>query len=231
MKRSFASVSEARSKALFEQFYRWRRLRARRGFTLIELMVVVIIIAVVAVIAIPSITFQLRDRRTRQAAQMVASLYTEARTRAMGRGAAVLVRFDKVSEASGKMEVREAIRGAGAGDCRDLPVSSCLQPAWEVATSNRLLTEFDPAHRIEFNGVQIEMEQPGAGGAVNAMELCFTPLGSSFVRYAFNGAWTRLSGVPVASVWRKNNDGSRHGLTRQVMILPNGAAHLGTSKQ
>jgi prepilin-type N-terminal cleavage/methylation domain-containing protein len=232
MKRRFASVSvwaHSRPPIL------GRAGRAQlRGFTLIELMVVVIIIAVVAVIAIPSIGLQLQDRRTRQAAQMVASFYTEARTRAMGRGAAVLVRFDTSAVPSGAMQIREAIRGAAAADvaCQQLPVSSCLQPAWESppAASNRLLTSFDPTIRGEFTGIQIQMQGPGAVGAVNAMDVCFTPLGSSYVRYATSGGWTRMSGVPVANVWRRNPDGSRRGLTRTVMILPSGAAHLGTAQ-
>src|SRR5688572_2277518 len=84
----------------------FRRRRAR-GFTLVELVAVVVIIAIVAALAMPSITSRLRERRVQQAAQTVAQIYSTARMRAMGRGAAVLVRYT-----AGEFQIREAIRGA-----------------------------------------------------------------------------------------------------------------------
>ena len=62
------------------------RTAARRGFTLVELMVVVVMITVLATLAIPLVTEQLRDRRTQEAAERVAGVYRDARMRAMGRG-------------------------------------------------------------------------------------------------------------------------------------------------
>src|SRR5688500_11028421 len=98
---------------------RRRSSREARGFTLVELVAVVVIIAIVAALAMPSITSRLRDRRIQQAAQTVAQLYSTARMRAMGRGAAVLVRYN-----AGDFELREAIRGATVetdANCRPLP--------------------------------------------------------------------------------------------------------------
>lgn len=217
---------------------RLTRLGRARGFTLIEVMVVVIIIAVLAVIAIPSITFQLRDRRTKQAAEYVASMYTEARMRAIGRGAAVLVRYDRTLIPTGQVDMREAIRiPTAAPECSAVPppVSSCLLPAlWNApqpppAMTNRVLRSFNPSGRPEYAGVQIAMEGPPGQGAVNQMDVCFTPMGSTYVRYDTTGPFTRLTGVPQATVWRQDPDGSRRGLTRIVTILPNGVSHLGTS--
>src|SRR5512146_66728 len=87
---------------------------AERGFTLVELIVVVIIIAVLAVMAIPTITQQMRSRRTQFAAKEVAALYRDARMRAMGRGSAVLVRFESNVTAEGRLEMREAVRSGSA---------------------------------------------------------------------------------------------------------------------
>jgi hypothetical protein len=39
-----------------------------------------------------------------------------------------------------------------------------------------------------------------------------------------------LTGIPIADVWRKGSDGSPIGLTRHVMILPNGHARLGSAE-
>lgn len=219
--------------------------RAReRGFSLIELIVVVVIIAVLAVIAIPAVTHQLRDRRVYQAAQEVVSIYRGARMRAMGRGAAVLVRYDATSNSAGSLTVQEAVRGTAAAqaECQRLPTSSCVLPAWVTpsgtkttdVTDNVLVSRFDPWNRSEYSDVQLTMNgAPGdssSGGTVTQMDVCFTPLGRAYVRYGQTGAWTALGGVPEASVWRKNSAGTAEGLTRTVMVMPSGAARFGASK-
>src|SRR5690606_14583117 len=106
-----------------------------RGFTLMEMLAVVVLITILAAIAIPLATKQMRDRRTHEAAQQVATLYQSARMRAMGRGSAVLVRY--VPGAPATFELLEAQRGPattpeGAVDaaCAALPVSSCLTTNW-----------------------------------------------------------------------------------------------------
>ncbi len=65
--------------------------RTRRGFTLIELMVVVLLIGILAVMAIPQMTYANVERRSYDDSILVAELFREARTRAMGRGSAEMI--------------------------------------------------------------------------------------------------------------------------------------------
>lgn len=221
-----------------------RRRAGQAGFSLIELVVVVIIIAILAVIAVPAITHRMRDRRVYQAAQEVVSIYRGARMRAMGRGAAVLVRYDSSKNAPGSLIVQEAVRGnaATAAQCQRIPTSDCLLPQWQTPagtdqgqfTDNVLVSRFDPWNRSEYANVFIGMKgAPGDasnGGTVTQMDVCFTPLGRTFVRYSQNGPWQTLAGVPSAEVWRKDSSGNPDGLVRTVMVMPNGAARFGTAK-
>jgi prepilin-type N-terminal cleavage/methylation domain-containing protein len=212
------------------RLFRHPRSRGQaRGFTLIELVAVVVIIAIVAALAMPSIASRLRDRRTQQAAQTIAQFYSTARMRAMGRGAAVLVRYN----ASG-FQMLEAIRGtAGETDvnCQPLPVSSCvIGNPWALAsTSNRLISSFAPAVREEFHGLTIAMAD-ATGTGTPTMDVCFTPMGGAYATNTPGGAMAALSGVPVASV-RRMDGSTQVGLTRRVMIVPNGNSHLGVSRR
>jgi prepilin-type N-terminal cleavage/methylation domain-containing protein len=203
------------------------KVRASRGFTLIELMVVVIIISVVAVIALPAINNRMRDRRTQAAAQEVSTIYRNARLRALGRGAAVLVRYN--SGANGTLEVREAVRTAGA--CLNMPTSDCRTPAWTNADS-RVIGGFAPANTSGFEPMHLVADAPPPlGGSPADMDVCFTPLGRTFVRYATNATFNNpLTGVPVIHVWREDSAGAPVGLTRNVLIPPNGVARQGTAQ-
>jgi type IV fimbrial biogenesis protein FimT len=194
-------------------------------------MVVVVIITVLATLAIPLVTEQLRDRRTQEAAERVASVYREARMRAMGRGSAVLVRF--TTGTRGRFDVYEAQRGTsdaptGSSDpnCAALPVPSCLNTNWNAAvgTSYRQLTFLDLANRGEYDRVSIEMKDQ-AGAAVSTLDICFTPMGRAFSRTNTAATLSQLSNVHSAEVYR--SDGStRIGRTRNVLVLPNGVARL-----
>ncbi len=191
-------------------------------------MVVVIIIAVLAVIAIPQITTRMRDRRTQAAAQEVSTIYRNARLRALGRGSAVLVRYTN-TDVRGTLEVREAIGGTGvvAAECQTLPRSDCTQQEW-TATNSRTVSSFGASVMGTFSSIHIDMRNPD-DSAISAMDVCFTPLGRTFVRFGA-GAWAPLAIVPRANVWRNDGSGNAAGLQRVVLIPPNGMARLGTAK-
>src|SRR6476619_2331488 len=83
MKRAHSRASGARAPA--------------RGFTLIELMVVVILVGIMVMLAVPSMSSARHDRRVYEDASSIAQLVRDARARAMGRGAAVVVQLSNAS--------------------------------------------------------------------------------------------------------------------------------------
>ncbi|MEZ4224145.1 MAG: prepilin-type N-terminal cleavage/methylation domain-containing protein [Polyangiaceae bacterium] len=210
---------------------RFEPRKGQRGFTLLELIVVVIIIAVLSVLAIPAVLNQLRDRRVENGALEIGALYRNARMRAMARGGAVLVRFDGTVSPQGRVEVREALRGNVGGDpnCQQLPVSSCSLSTWVNGNpDNKLLSQFDPANRAEWNTLFLTMNgpPPANAGVQPNMDICFTPMGRAFVRFAQVGPFVPLTGVSKVTVARKAG-GNQVGLARSVLVLPNGHARGG----
>jgi prepilin-type N-terminal cleavage/methylation domain-containing protein len=193
-----------------------------RGFTLVELVAVVVIIAVFASLAIPTAVQQLRDRHVQESARDIALVFRQARLRAMGRGAAVLVRFDGGAQ---ELTVHEARLGAAAlnAACADLPVSSCLRTAWNASDGpHRLVDSHREATAGEMSNVSIAVTDSD-NDAITALEICFTPMGRAFVREAMNDAvrFVPLSEAYVASVSRPGKT-----RTRQVVLMPNGTARL-----
>jgi len=187
-------------------------------------MVVVILIGVLAALGVPSIAGQLRDRRTNQAAHEVALLYRQARSLAMGRGGAVLVRFD--GSAKGRIEVRESM-DADPLHCQTLPATSCSAANWDAASPlNRLVGTFDVNSNGPYQSVKLSFFQGDGTSAGNAVEVCFSPLGRAFRRLAFAGAFLPMTEVPYIEVARLDAANKPEGLTRTVLVLPNGTSRL-----
>jgi len=216
---------------------RLRRPRHRehlaRGFTLIELVVVVVIVSVFAAMAIPQITVQLRDRRVHEAAQRVMLMYQEARSRAMGQGGAVMVRY--LSAGSGSFEIREALVGAAAPDhCINRPAVSCTQTNWDdtapqqfrsIETFNLGELSIGVSGYSELVTATLTPDDVSASG--DSMDVCFTPMGRAFVRYTIGAGapFTPLTGIPQVTVVRQVSS-TPVGRARVVLVLPTGVARL-----
>jgi prepilin-type N-terminal cleavage/methylation domain-containing protein len=191
-----------------------------RGFTLLELLVTVTLVGILVVMAIPSASLLMRDRRTNQAAHEAAIFYRRARSMAMGRGAAVLVRYSSANR--GRIEIREALSTIGAL-CANLPATSCTATNWDANnTNNRLLDTFGPALG-PYDNVQLEFHMPD-NSTPGAVDICFTPLGRTLFRASSVNTTPFAPLTQVPSIRSVPLDGT--GRTRTVLIVPSGVSRV-----
>jgi len=188
-------------------------------------MVVVLIIGITAALATPTITEQVKERRSRDTAQRIAQLYGGARMRALGRGSAVMVRYRSTTG----FQVIESIQGATAAaaqnassaTCAAQPGLGCLANNWSAGAD----TWREVASLVPSSNLTVTAKAQDAT-TKTSMDICFTPMGRSFLSFDGNPPTQAMIGATTVDVQR-TIDGTLKGLVRTVAILPNGMARLG----
>jgi type II secretory pathway pseudopilin PulG len=192
---------------------------------LIELMVVVVIIGVLATITVPLFAERMRARRGQETAQRIAEIYRSARTRALGRGAAVIVSSDGTTfRMLEGVEGTTASTAAGRANCGNLPTRGCTINNWGNLGSGSTIGNARIVAETA-NGASTTLATSLGASPVTALHVCFSPSGRAFVNTT--GTWTpdswqQLTNVVTLKV--THTDSTRFW---DVLVLPNGTARLG----
>jgi hypothetical protein len=107
------------------------------------------------------------------------------------------------------------LRGAQYANCGAQPGLGCLSNNWGAADTSRQVATLNPLSDITVAAYD------KAGSAKTQMDICFTPLGRSFISFDGTAPTTAMAGATTFTVQRGP------GLLRTVAIMPNGISRLG----
>jgi Tfp pilus assembly protein FimT len=189
-------------------------------------MVVVVIIAILATIAVPLFVERIRESAITRAATSMADIFRGARSRALGRGAAIMV----TARNDGSLTVYEGVEGktlAVANEtefCGNLPTRGCTTNDWGNVSSGSTIGTARVVGGMSSSTDYTTSVTLGTAPQ-SPVNICFSPGGRAFVSTttsAWNPAsWTPLTDVLTLSVVSAN------GRARNILVLPNGTARLG----
>jgi prepilin-type N-terminal cleavage/methylation domain-containing protein len=193
-----------------------------RGFTMVEMLAVLAMIGVLTVVASPAFINMMRDRRINSAALQVVDMYRTARTRALGRGAPVLITWNEDDGlkrlSSGVLTIREP-----AATNSPEPTPGCTGIPWDDADKIYTYMRFDFGSGHYERAVLSFIEHEGALGGPGTprpkADICFSSRGRAFIRT--DSAFKELTTVPTFTI---SNSGT--GLVRTAFLPPNGVARL-----
>lgn len=188
-------------------------------------MVVVVIIAVLATITVPLFAERMRARRGQDTAQRIAEIYRSARTRALGRGAAVVISTDGAAFSMLEgVEGTTASTAAGRALCGNLPTRGCTTNDWGNLGSGSSIGTARVVAETE-NGESTTLAAAMGGATVTALHVCFSPSGRAFVNTT--GTWTPDSWQQLTDVVTFKVTHTASQRFWDVLVLPNGTARLG----
>jgi prepilin-type N-terminal cleavage/methylation domain-containing protein len=225
--------------------------RAARAFTLVELMIVVVLVGVLTVMAIPSMGEARYNARSMDDASEIAELFRQARSRAIGRGAAQLVSMSATANGAastqtfpggdlGTYALYEA-QTTAQSDGGSLPIlpagsplSSCGSPttSWGGILAAGITIDNVNLNRAAENQAMIWSainDGTSSPPTVPPGYLCYTPLGRTYYNSTsanFTPGVNLLIGELQISVYRSNVGGAATGLTRTVVIPNSGATRI-----
>ena len=193
-----------------------RQPSSQRGFTLIELMTVVALVGVVSMLAVPGGVKQMQDHNARRFAGAFAQRIQGAKMRAMGRGAAVRV---LINTGTGQLTISETVaQGEPSGTCL-IPTNSCLRGNWDTGMRTVGSYGMDDNLTMSVSG----FASPLDALTQKSVEICFTPTGRTFQRYA------ALAGDPMEPLKQSPIFHIKHVAgqqVRRVIVLPTGTTRF-----
>lgn len=220
--------------------------RVRAGFTVIELMVVVVVIGVMAAAVVPALGEVRADGRQSDAAHDIVRVARRARSLAMERGVAHLLRFQRTPEndarASNGLGRIELYAGM-TNRCRQNPWSQALNPGQPLEMPVARREGPDVLDMISFNPTdsaaaptlaeaasggrqRIRITASSSGTDRDVVHICYQTNGQTYEAFPNNAILLRPQTAPITFTVTRTVNGGQKGLTRQVVFPIGGNARV-----
>jgi prepilin-type N-terminal cleavage/methylation domain-containing protein len=181
----------------------FRTLRAAAGFSAPEILVVLSLIGIVSAIAVPSLTNAIDSMKLGQAVREVERELQTAKSRAVGKGRPIRVRFN--CPAAGQYRVVELIGTPAAPAAADLAADRCSELTYPYPAADN-----NPVTRPNLDGPVRRLESSVTFTAMPTIE--FWSDGTAHYDAGTGNPWPL---IPVAGI---NVSVTRKGVTSTITV-------------